>query len=216
MSPSQNRPLIVSDCDEVLLFMVGPFRDWLDETQGVDFTVGSNNFAEAMRWRDSGEPVGEKDIWRLLRAFFDTEMGRQTPIPGAVEALNTLSEHADIVILTNLTDNHREMRAQQLAAHGIEAKVYTNQGPKGPALAAIVEEHAPSEVYFIDDLPQHHKSARETVPHVTTLHLCGEPELAPHIDCAHEAGHADARLDSWAEALPWLLERVVKNREAAA
>ena len=206
-----SRPLIVSDCDEVLLFMVGPFREWLDETQGVDFTVGSNNFGKAMRWRETGDPVEEKDIWRLLRAFFETEMGRQTPIPGAVEAMATLSDHAEIVILTNLTDRHREMRAEQLAKHGISAKVYTNQGPKGPALAAIVEEHGASEVYFIDDLPQHHQSAREMVPGIVTLHLCGEPELAPHIDCAHRAGHADARLDSWDEALPWLLERIAKE-----
>ncbi|MBU1606881.1 MAG: HAD family hydrolase, partial [Alphaproteobacteria bacterium] len=61
---------------------------------------------------------------------------------------------------------------------------------------------------FIDDLPQHHQSARETLADITTLHLCGEPALAPHIDCAHRAGHADARIDDWARALPWLLDRI--------
>ena len=44
-----SRPLIVCDCDEVLLHMVGPFREWLAENEGVDFTIGSNNFGEAMR-----------------------------------------------------------------------------------------------------------------------------------------------------------------------
>jgi hypothetical protein len=43
---------------------------------------------------------------------------------------------------------------------------------------------------------------------VTRLHLCGEPLLAPHIACAHEAGHAHARIDDWDRALPWLLERL--------
>ena len=33
------RPLIISDCDEVLLYMVAPFRDWLAETQGVEFRM---------------------------------------------------------------------------------------------------------------------------------------------------------------------------------
>lgn len=206
--PAEPRPLIVCDCDEVLLHMVTHFRDWLAETQGVTFDLGSHNFAEAMRYEGSGAPVAADEIWRLLGSFFDTEMDRQHPIEGAVHALNTLARHADVVILTNLVDARREHRAQQLATHGIDAKVYTNQGPKGPALARIVEEYRPSRTFFIDDLAQHHRSARETVPGVVTLHLCGEALLAPHIPCAHSAGHADARIDTWNEALPWLLEQL--------
>lgn len=199
------RALIVCDCDEVLLHMVAPFRDWLAETQGVRFEMKSNNFSEAMRWEDSSEPVEPAEIWRLLRAFFETEMHRQTPIAGAVEAMRELAMRADVVVLTNLLDAHRDLRQTQLDTHGIAAKVYTNQGPKGPALEKIIAEYRPRHTFFVDDLPQHHQSARETVGNLTTLHLCGEPMLAPHIDCAHAAGHADARIDTWAEALPWLL-----------
>ena len=203
-----NRPLVISDCDEVLLHMVAHFRDWLAESEGVDFSLDSNNFAKAMRWRTSGEQVGERDIWRLLGSFFDTEMHRQLPIEGAIDGINALVEHADVVILTNLNDERQERRTRQLADHGIAARVFTNQGPKGPALKAILDEYTPSRAVFIDDLPQHHHSAAEVVPEVRRLHLCGEPLLAPHIDCAHRAGHAHARIDTWAEALPWLLEQL--------
>lgn len=199
------KPLLISDCDEVLLYMVAPFRDWLAEGQGVTFKMEGNNFANAMRWTDSGEVVGEKDIWRLLGGFFDTEMHRQNPIAGAIESINTIAENADVVILTNLTDERQAMRTEQLAKHGLHARVFTNQGPKGPALARIVEEYQPSTTIFIDDLPQHHQSVSVDVPQVKRLHLCGEPMLAPHIDCAHEAGHAHARIDEWDAALPWLL-----------
>ena len=208
-----NRPLIVCDCDEVLLHMVAPFRDWLAETQGVIFAMQSSDFSQAMRWTQSGEPVEGPEIWRLLRAFFETEMHRQTAIEGAVEAMAQLSQRADVVVLTNLLDDHRDSRQAQLDTHGIAARVYTNQGPKGPALQRIIEEYRPSHTFFVDDLPQHHQSARETVGYVTTLHLCGEPMLAPHIACAHEAGHADARIDTWAEALPWLLDRIDRHTE---
>lgn len=205
---SSSRPLIVCDCDEVLLHMVAPFRDWLAETQGVTFAMDSD-FSRALRWTDSGEPVESREIWRLLRAFFETEMDRQTAIPGAVQALRELAETADVVVLTNLIDEHRELRQAQLTRHGIAARVFTNQGPKGPALERIIAEYRPSHTFFIDDLPQHHQSARETIANdVTTLHLCGEPQLAGHIACAHATGHADARIDNWAEALPWLRERL--------
>jgi hypothetical protein len=203
-----SRPLIVSDCDEVLLYMVSHFRDWLGEEQGVDFDMGGNNFASAMRHRTSGELVAQEEIWRLLNLFFDGQMHRQTPVEGAVEAIGELALHADVVVLTNLKDFRREARAKQLAAHGIDLKVYTNQGPKGPAFKAIFDEYRPSKAIFIDDLAQHHDSVSGVAPHAGRLHLCAEPSIAPHIDCAHEAGHAHARIDSWAGALPWLLARL--------
>lgn len=206
-----SRPLIISDCDEVILHMVAHFKEWLEASQGIDFHLEGNNFSEAMRWRESGELVAPEDIWKKLGGFFDTQMDSQLPIEGAIDALNTLGEHADVVVLTNLVDFRRDHRAQQLAAHGLHAKVYTNQGPKGPALQKIIEEFSPSRAIFIDDLAQHHASVKETVPGVTSLHFCGEPMIAHAITCAHKEGHADARIDRWSDALPWLMERVEGN-----
>jgi hypothetical protein len=202
------RPLIISDCDEVLLHMVAPFKDWLEASQGVAFNLEGHNFAEALRWQESGALLDPADIWKMLGRFFDTQMDSQMPIAGAVEGINALAERADIVILTNLIDERRDKRAEQLAAVGIHARVFTNQGPKGPALKAIIDEYAPTRALFIDDLAQHHASVAEITPHVTRLHLCGEPMIAHAIDCAHKAGHAQARIDRWDEALPWLLERL--------
>ncbi len=202
------RPLIISDCDEVLLHMVAPFKDWLEASQGVAFNLEGHNFAEALRWQANGDLLEPADIWKMLGQFFDTQMDSQMPIAGAVEGINTLAERADVVILTNLVDERREKRAEQLAAVGINARVFTNQGPKGPALKAIIDEYAPTRAVFIDDLAQHHASVAEITPQVTRLHLCGEPMIAHAIDCAHKAGHAQARIDRWDEALPWLLERL--------
>lgn len=137
-------------------------------------------------------------------------MERQEPIAGAVEAYGTLAEKADVVVLTNLLDHRREDRARQLARHGIDVKVYTNQGPKGGAIARILDEYAPSCAVFIDDLSQHHTSAREHAPDIARLHLCGEPGLAPHIACGEKTGDAHARIDTWREALPWILDRLEK------
>ena len=188
--------------------MIVPFGQWLDETQDVSFKLIGNDFSSAIRDKVSGEPVEPAEIWRLLGAFFDGEMHRQRPIHGAVGAMNTLKEHADVVVLTNLADRHNAARTKQLADHGIDVRVFTNQGPKGPALQAILDEYKPSHAVFIDDLAQHHGSAAEMVPQIDRLHLCGEPTLAPHITCGFKAGHAHARIDTWELALPWLLGRL--------
>jgi hypothetical protein len=135
-------------------------------------------------------------------------MHRQSPVAGMIEAMTALREHADVVVLTNLMDHRQQARTRQLAEHGLDLRVFTNQGPKGPALKAILDEYRPSRAIFIDDLAQHHGSVAEVAPDVGRLHLCAEPMLAPHISCAHQAGHAHARIDSWADALPWLLGRI--------
>jgi len=207
------RPLIISDCDEVLLHMIAPFRDWLGETQGVLFTMNGHDFTKSMHYAASGESVPGPEMWRLLSRFFDTEMPRQSPIAGAMEAMGALSKIADIVILTNLEDHRQQARTVQLAGHGLSLKVYTNQGPKGPAIRAILDEYRPSRAIFIDDIAQHHGSAAQETPEIIRLHLCGEPTLAPHIPCAYTQGHAHARIDTWAEALPWLWKKLKEERE---
>jgi hypothetical protein len=126
-----SRPLIISDCDEVLLHMVAPFRDWLAEKEGVTFLMENADFAKALRYAKDGTAVPTEEIWTLLNRFFDTEMYRQQAIVGAVAGINTIAENADVVILTNLNDHRRETRAQQLADVGINARVFTNQGRKG-------------------------------------------------------------------------------------
>lgn len=198
------RPLLVTDCDEVLLHMVRHFRDWLGSEHDITFELEGNPFVQSMRRRGSDEALPEAQVWELLGGFFDTEMERQTPIPGALEAIAELQRDADVVVLTNLVDHRNEARKRQLQRLGLDAPVYTNQGPKGEALRRIVEEHGAKRAVFIDDIAQHHASAAEQAPHVHRLHFCGEPAIAPHVPCAFEAGVAHARIDSWDAALPWV------------
>ncbi len=207
-----SRPLVVTDCDEVLLHMVRHFRDWLGEAHAIDFALDGNPFAQAFRRRGSPVALDDAEKWSYLNQFFDTQMHRQTAIEGAAAAMAELAREADVVVLTNLADHYQASRASQLRDHGIEARVFTNQGPKGHALRRIVEEYAPSRAIFIDDIANHHASAAEVAPAVSRLHFCGEPSVAPHIECAHQAGHAHARLDTWTEALPWLLETLHGKR----
>ncbi len=207
-----SRPLVVTDCDEVLLHLVRHFRDWLGAEHGIEFLLEGNPFAQSVRRKDSDRPVEEAELWGLLNAFFETEMARQTAIEGAVAAMAELQREADVVVLTNLVDRFGEGRRNQLLEHGIDARVVTNQGPKGEALRRIVEKHAPDRAVFIDDLAQHHASAAASLPDIARLHVCGEPAIAPHVPCALKAGDAHARIDSWDEALPWVLETLHGQR----
>jgi hypothetical protein len=198
------RPLLITDCDEVLLHMVVPFAEWLDEVHHIHFDLESGNFVDALRHKATGLPLESAGIWPLLRGFFETEMHRQYPIDGAIAALHQIAEHADIVVLTNLTDEERDLRIAQLRAVGVEFPVFTNQGGKGELLTKIVADYGASIVVFVDDLAHNHISVAEHAPDVFRLHMVGEPRLAPQIKTP-KAAHA--RIDDWPSATRWIMDR---------
>lgn len=205
------RPLLICDCDDVLLHMVSHFGDWIDEEHDLEFRLTGHNFIDAVRPKDGGPPLKGEEIWPLLQGFFDTEMDRQTPVPGASEALVEISEHAEIVILTNLTDEFRDARARQLERFGIAYPVHTNQGPKGSKVEALLAAHKASLAVFVDDLSQHHQSVAETAPHVWRLHMIAETDIAPNVPPAE---HAHARIDDWHEARRWIIDRITEGETA--
>lgn len=199
-----SRPLLITDCDEVLLHMVSHFRDWLADEHDVDFAPFTGDFSGALRRRPSGEPLERIEVWPLLEGFFETEMHRQTLVPGADTALARLAKQADIVVLTNLGDRFNEARATQLLGHGIAHRVVTNQGGKGDPVAQLVAEFSPTVTVFVDDLAHHHASVASHAPEVFRLHMIAEPfvaEKTPPAPAAH------ARVDEWDKAVPWIEAR---------
>ena len=125
-------------------------------------------------------------------------------MPGAREALATLSEQADIVVLTNLGHHFNAARAVQLEGHGIVHRVETNQGGKGDPVARLVAEFVPTVTVFVDDLAVHHTSVAKHAPDVWRLHMIAEPLIAERTPPAVDA---HVRIDDWATAVGWIKER---------
>jgi hypothetical protein len=207
------RPLLITDCDEVLLHMVRHFRTWLDGAHDIDFAIGTGDFSTAMTRRDGSPAPTRAEMWGMLDEFFPAEMGRQTLVPHAAEALAALAEVADIVVLTNLQDQCRQPRLDQLAAFGIRHRVECNQGGKGDPVAKLVAEHGDPVTVFVDDLAVHHESVARVAPRVHRLHMIAEPELAAAMP---PAPHAHARIDDWREAKTWIADRFAAGLPAEA
>jgi hypothetical protein len=208
MNKPIGRPLLISDCDEVLLHMVVPFANWLDEAHAITFEMTHGDWGKALRYKADDSLVDGALIWQHLNQFFDEEMHRQMPINGAVDAITRLSDIADVVILTNLLDHRAGPRGDQLRGHGIDVPVYTNQGGKGEALNRILAEYQPSVAVFVDDLPQQHDSVAEHAPQVWRLHLVGEP-LITGIHKAPDTAHA--RIDVWPQAEDWIRDKLLNG-----
>lgn len=199
------RPLLITDCDEVLMHMVVPFGAWLSDDHDIDFALEDATFANALKRKACGTPLEAGEVWPLLDGFFRHEMHRQYAISGAQAALARLSSIADIVILTNVGPDHQAARSEQLIEAGMPFRVIGSRGGKGDPVKALLDEFQPSVAAFIDDLPQHHKSVADAAPAVWRLHMVGEPLIAPKIPAAR---HAHARIDDWADAEAWLTDKL--------
>ncbi|TFI60130.1 HAD family hydrolase [Sphingomonas parva] len=191
--------------------MISHFAEWVGEAHGLSFDLYADSFQSALS-DSQGRRLPEERIWPLLDSFFRTEMDRQNIVPGAVEALAAIAEQADIVILTNIGDEHEAGRVEQLGRFEIRHRVLCNRGGKGRPVRELVEQMQPSAVVFVDDLSVHHESVANHAPDVWRLHMIAEPKLAQVVP---PAPHAHARIDGWAEAADWIRARFSEGRAPA-
>ncbi|MGB7404328.1 MAG: HAD family hydrolase [Pacificimonas sp.] len=205
------RPLLACDCDEVILAFAQPLVAHLAEEHAL--TLSFDSFALAGNIRDAhGKAVDPERIGDLIDHFFDHGMARQTMVPGAAEALNTLSEDFDIVVLTNIKSRYREARRAQLLALDIDFDIVPNQGSKAPALARLLAERGHPPAVFIDDLPPHHEAMKVDLPAVHCVHMVADKTLASMIP---PAPAADTRIDHWPGATAHLRTLLAENRLAS-
>ncbi len=203
-----SRPLLITDCDEVLLHMVSHFAEWIEEAHGYRLVLEEPGFANAVRDAATGEAIAAEEVWPLLDGFFDSEMHRQHVVPGAAEALREIGAGADIVILTNIGDEYKASRVEQLGAFDIHHRVLCNRGGKGQPVLALIEEMRPSVAVFVDDLPVHHESVAKHAHQVWRLNMIAEPRVAAHVPPSPDD---HARIDDWADAKPWILARFAEG-----
>lgn len=196
---SRDRPLALIDVDEVLgLFMQG-FGRFL-EARGLEFRV--DRFA---LFQNIFEPGADSHLpIEAGRAHFDDFFrygcGDMEPAPGAADALRRISQHADVVILTNAPDHARLARARWLGRHRLDYPLVLNTGPKGPAAAALAaQKQAPAA--FVDDLISNLDSVAEAAPHVARFQMVADPRLRPLAPAAPERHRRIDEWDSLAEAM---------------
>ncbi len=198
------RPLLILDCDEVILRFAAPFRQWLDEVHGLALRLDSFALVGNIRHKADGRPLDPAAFPALLDGFFATGQPLQAPAEGAVEAITALARDMDVAVLTNIPEAYRAIRAEVLRGHGLDLPVHANDGGKGRVVKALAGGRP---AVFVDDLPPHHSSVASHAGHVGRLHMVADPELRRLIPAAPDA---HARHDAWPEAEIWIRDWMEK------
>ena len=94
-------------------------------------------------------------------------------------------------------------------AFDIHHRVLCNRGGKGRPLTELLDAVPARRVtVFVDDLAVHHESVAKHAPDVWRLHMIAEPRVASHMPTSP---HAHARIDDWADAQGWILDRFAEG-----
>ena len=197
-----DRPLVISDADEVLLQFMRQFEIYLDRND-MWIDLSSFRLQGNIKYKGSDEAVDMTNR-NIIDDFFAAETLNFSPVEGAAEALTALSKEAQIIILTNLPLAQKSERQINLSKHGMDYPVIVGSGLKGPAVKSLGEKiNAP--LFFLDDIPHNINSVAEYVPTSGRIHMIADPRLSKLIGAAEGAS---ARIDQWQEAQAWILDKL--------
>ena len=186
------RPLVICDVDEVVVHFIRGLEGFLERN---DMWLHPQSFAlnGNIKRKHDDEPVPANQLGDVLNRFFDEEIHRLEVIEGAASSLNTLSEHASVIMLTNLPGQFHDRRVDNLKLHGLEFPVISNKGPKGPAVKELLRNHR-AESVFVDDIPNYLQSVSEHCPEVHLVHFMQDIRFGRHVG---ELNNVSLRADNW-------------------
>ncbi|HEV7320938.1 MAG TPA: hypothetical protein VGO04_20260 [Ensifer sp.] len=191
----KERPLIVSDIDDVVLEFINPFKAFLDSCGHVLLPRSFRLTGNIVRRADD-QPVTEADVKSLLDAFYGSQDRWQTPAAQAAETLAALSEEADIVFLTAMPPQHAAVRRALLDRLGLPYPLLASEEPKGPIVERLHGARAVPLV-FIDDMLRNLRSVRSHAPSCLLINLMASSEFRP---LAPEPDAGICAVTDWTEA----------------
>ncbi|MEP3047572.1 MAG: hypothetical protein ABJL55_11560 [Roseibium sp.] len=198
--PTSTRPLIICDVDEVILHMILHLEQYLGERDLI-FLNHEYRLTGNIAHRENRTPLHADQVRKHLMQFFDEESHRQTMVTGANDALRSLSEDWEIVLLTNLPGHHnKSSRETLLAGMGVPYPVLTNSGPKGGAVAALAAGRS-LPVVFIDDSPTNHTSVQASLPSSTQIQFIADQRFLKSVK---PDKHIDLLTGDWQETAAFI------------
>jgi hypothetical protein len=198
-----DRPLIVSDIDEVVLEFLTPFENFLQTRR---HTLLPRSFSLYGNVVDTTTGIAarnaEVDAWE--EEFYASQNDWQIPARHVRETLERLSQHADIVFLTAMPPRHSLERRKLLDHCQLPYPLLATETPKGPVVQAL-HKGRKQPVIFIDDIARNHQSVRTHVPECLLIQLMANELFRPLAPPTSDDVHA---AEDWNHAFDIILTHI--------
>lgn len=194
---ADDRPLLILDVDDVVLEFIRPFPHFL-KSRGFGLTLASFRLTGNIAETASGRLIEQPEVTALLGDFFDAQADWQSVTDGAEQALASLGDRAEIVLLTAMPHRHRAARRAHLDALGLPYPLLTTEMAKGPAVAKLRGSKG-RPVAFVDDQPANLISARNSVADAHLFHLMADNSLRAYLPPVPDG---IVSVEDWRDAAP--------------
>ncbi|MEF0939124.1 hypothetical protein [Rhizobium sp. BR 362] len=200
-----DRPLIVCDVDDVVLHFFAPFLLFLDG-EGHEFLPRSFRLTGNIVSKVSGAVLEEKEVHRLIDAFFEAQELWQTPLDRVIDTLGSFSKDADIVFLTAMPPQFSVQRRRLLDRLGLAYPLLASLQPKGPIVQALHGKRT-LPVAFVDDMAHNLHSVRDHLASCLLINL--RPDSIVH-RMAPAVAVDIPQANDWAEAAPLIHAHIAR------
>ena len=200
----KDKPLLITDADEVLLNFVKCFEIYL-EKKGFWYDLTSYALFGNIKQKGTDEVLSNEVILEYLDDFFRTESKDITFVEGSIHFINKLLDsNFQILVLTNIPFKYLDDRKHCFQKNGLNLQIIAGNGPKGSVIKELIRDFN-EKVFFIDDLAPHISSVKEEVSRSKTIHYISDERLSK---LAVSPKEADFRAYSWKDIYNFLINEV--------
>lgn len=195
-----NRPLLVSDVDDVVLEFLVPFEAYL-KSLGHQLLPKSFRLTGNIVSLENQQPLEEVQVKSILHDFFEQQEQWQTPFGESVSRLQHLGTVADVVFLTAMPPAFTQQRRRLLDRLGLDFPLLATEGPKGPVVSTL---HGARNLplAFMDDMAHNLHSVGDHAPDCLLVHIAPQSEI--HRFAPQTAAHV-IRANDWQSACEHIL-----------
>ena len=172
-----DKPLLIVDVDEVLAYFMGGFERYVGR-HGYEMRIDRFALFQNLYRPGAIESLDFETGKALFDQFFHDGADDLDPVEGAADALATLSQQAEVEILTNAPAHALDSRTGWLGKHGFDYPMLLHSGLKGPTIAKMAARTTGAAA-FIDDLLPNLESSAESAPGVNRFQIIADTRLRP-------------------------------------
>ena len=196
-----NKPLLISDADEVILNFVKTFEKYLNNI-GLYYDLSSYALFGNIKNIKDDMAVENDQIVKHLKDFYNLHTEEISFVDESIKYLVRIKDDlgCQIIVLSNLPHHNRKKREISFRKNGLDFPIISNSGLKGLAIKEIAKKQK-NKIFFIDDISANLLSAYNEVDNVKLIHYISDKRLEKLATTPKEV---DFKAKDWKEIYNYL------------
>ena len=198
---NHNKPLLISDADEVILNFVQAFETYLNSI-GLYYDLSSYALFGNIKKIKENIAIENDQITKHITDFYNLHTEEISFVNESIKYLGKIKNDLDcqIIVVSNLPHHNRKKREISFRKNGLDFPIISNSGLKGLTIKEIAKNQK-NKIFFIDDISANLLSAHNEVDGIKLIHYISDKRLEKLASTPKEV---DFKAKDWKEIYNYL------------